>query len=234
MLGRRLLQTGNLHDPTRLAMNMKTTATTQRPDQTGSALMLTMIMSAVALALLAGAMSWSASNTQLTYRSIQYNRSVAAAEAATEKVVSQINRDFLYGGESLVINNLSTYRQNTVPSPSDSSYWSTWEFDDGNGNIGQTYVQPGTGASYIVLELDLRRLEGVCLDHTRSCHTPRIPPVRRTSPRACFSNCNWPAFPFSSLPCIPRVKWKSVAASLSTSPDGCIPTGNSMSNRTAL
>ena len=76
-------------------MNMKTTIATQKSNQTGSALMLTLILSAIALALLAAAMSWSASNTRLTYRSIQYNRSVAAAEAATEKVVSQINRDFL-------------------------------------------------------------------------------------------------------------------------------------------
>ena len=99
---------------------MKTTLTFQKPDQTGSALMITMIMSAVALSLLAGAMSWSATNTRMTYRSIQYNQSVAAAEAATEKVVSQINQDFLNGGESLVINNLNTYRQNLVPSSSDS------------------------------------------------------------------------------------------------------------------
>ena len=124
-------------------MNMKTTFTTQKPDQTGSALMLTMIMSAIALAILAAAMSWSASSTRLTYRSIQYTRSVAAAEAATEKVVSQINRDFLYGGEGLVINNLNSY-QNTVPSSSDSAYWSTWVFNDASGNIGRTYVQRGT------------------------------------------------------------------------------------------
>jgi Tfp pilus assembly protein PilX len=92
-------------------MNMKTTPTTQKPDRTGSALMLTLIMSAIALALLAGAMSWSVSSTRLTYRSIQYNRSVAAAEAATEKVASQINRDFLYGGAGLVVNNLNSYQE---------------------------------------------------------------------------------------------------------------------------
>ena len=51
--------------------------------------MLTLIMSAIALALLAAVMSWSASNTRLTYRSVQYNRSIAAAEAATEKVVAR-------------------------------------------------------------------------------------------------------------------------------------------------
>ena len=152
-------------------MNMKTTFTTQKPDQTGSALMLTMIMSAIALALLAAAMSWSASSTRLTYRSIQYNRSVAAAEAATEKVVSQINRDFLYGGENLVINNLNTYRQNTVPSSSDSSYWSTWEFNDANGNIGQTYVQRGAAVtSYIVLDSTYAGLKGYVSTYTIVSH----------------------------------------------------------------
>lgn len=131
-------------------MNMKTTLATQKPKQTGSALMLTIIMSAIALAILAAAMSWSASNTRLTYRSIQYARSVAAAEAATEKVVSQINRDFLYGGEGLVVNNLNSY-QCTVPSSSDSAYWGTWVFNDASGNIGQTYVQRGTSVNYVAL-----------------------------------------------------------------------------------
>jgi hypothetical protein len=151
-------------------MNMKTTFTTQKPDQTGSALMLTMIMSAIALAILAAAMSWLASTTQLTHRSIQYNRSVAAAEAATEKVVSQINQDYLNGGESLVSNNLSSYRQNTVPTSSDSSYWSTWEFDDGNGNIGQTYVQRSPGTSYIVADSAYAGLNGYASTYTIVSH----------------------------------------------------------------
>ncbi len=147
-------------------MNMKTTSITQKPRQAGSALMLTLIMSAVALALLAGAMSWSSSNTRLTYRSIQYNRSVAAAEAATEKVVSQINRDFLYGGQSFVVNNLNLYRQNTVPTASDSPYWATWQFNDGNGNIGQTYVQPGSAANYVVLNSTYAGLQGFVSTYT--------------------------------------------------------------------
>jgi hypothetical protein len=151
-------------------MNMKTTSTTQRTKQTGNAMILTLIMSAVALALLAAAMSWLASNTRLTYRSIQYNRSVAAAEAATEKVVSQISRDFLYGGESLVSNNLSLYRQNTVPTSSDSSYWSTWVFDDGNGNIGQTYVQRSPGTSYIVTNSTYAGLKGFASTYTIVSH----------------------------------------------------------------
>ncbi len=146
-------------------MNMKTTPTTQKPDQTGSALMLTLIMSAIALALLAGAMSWSVSSTRLTYRSIQYNRSVAAAEAATEKVASQINRDFLYGGAGLVVNNLNSYR-NTVPSSSDSAYWGTWVFNDASGNFGQTYVQPGTSASYVSIDPPYTNLQAFVSTYT--------------------------------------------------------------------
>src|SRR5271165_2685954 len=88
----------------------------------GSALLLTSIMAAVALAILAAALSWSSTSTRLTYRSIQYSRSEAAAEAATERVVAQITQDFLYYGEGQVFNNLNTYR-NSVPTPSDSTYW---------------------------------------------------------------------------------------------------------------
>jgi hypothetical protein len=106
----------------------------------------------------------------LTYRSIQYKRSVAAAEAATEKVVSQISRDFLYGGESLVINNLNTYRQSTVPSSTNSPYWGTWEFNDANGNTGQTYVQRGAAVKYAVLNSTYAGLKGFVSTYTIVSH----------------------------------------------------------------
>jgi hypothetical protein len=123
-------------------MSMKTMITTQMLRQAGSALLMTMIMAGVALAMLAAALSWSSTSTRLTYRSIQYTRSEAAAEAATDKVISQISKDFLYDGEATVVNNLNTYR-NMVPVPSDSAYWNTWLFNDASGNTGQTFVQRG-------------------------------------------------------------------------------------------
>ncbi len=149
---------------------MKTTSTTPRLNQAGSALILTLIMSAIGLALLAAALSWSASNTRLTYRAIQYNRSVAAAEAATEKVVTRINRDFLYGGENLVINNLNSYRQNTVPTTADSPYWRTWEFNDAEGHTGQTYVQRGGAINYVVLDSSYAGLKGFVSTYTIVSH----------------------------------------------------------------
>ncbi|HMD55361.1 MAG TPA: hypothetical protein VKJ65_12490, partial [Phycisphaerae bacterium] len=147
-------------------MKVKIHFRTQRPNRIGSALMLTLLMSAIALAILASVMAWSVSNTKLTYRSIQYTRSVAAAEAATEKVEGQISSDFLYGGESLVINNLNSYRQNMVPSISNSTYWSTWIFDDGSGNIGRTYVQRLSGTNYVVLGPSYAGLKGYVSTYT--------------------------------------------------------------------
>lgn len=116
----------------------------------GSALALTMIMTGIALAILASAMSWSANSTRLTHRSIQYNRSVAAAEAATEKVVSRMTRDFLSGGDKLVADNAASYRT-SIPNSTDSAYWSNWEFNDANGNSGQTFVQAGSSTNYVIL-----------------------------------------------------------------------------------
>jgi hypothetical protein len=149
---------------------MKTDFRTQKSSQAGSALILTLFMTAVALILLAGAMAWSSNNTTMTYRSIQYTRSVAAAEAATEKVVSHITQDFLNGGEGLVVNNLNSYRQNTVPSVTNSAYWSTWEFDDGYGNIGQTYVHQMPGSNYIVLDSTYAGLQGYVVTYTIVSH----------------------------------------------------------------
>jgi hypothetical protein len=151
-------------------MSMKTQITTQKPGQTGSALVLTMILGAIALAILAGVMTWSASSARLTHRSIQYTRSTAAAEAATEKVVSQIKQDFLYGGENLVVNNLNTYRQNTVPTTADSAYWNAWEFNDANGNIGQTYVQRTPGTNFVVLDSTYAGLKGYVTTYTVVSH----------------------------------------------------------------
>jgi len=130
---------------------MKTIFTTQKPHRAGNALVLTMVMLGVALAILAGVMSWSSTSTRLTYRSIQYTRSEAAAEAATEKVVSQISHDFLYYGDATVANNLNNYKT-MVPSSVDSTYWSTWQFNDASGNLGQTYVQPGASISYTYID----------------------------------------------------------------------------------
>ena len=151
-------------------MSMKIIFKSHQSNRSGSALILTMIMCAVALAILAGVMSWSATSTKLTHRSIQYSRSIVAAEAATDKVVSQMNQDFLYGGENLVINNLSLYRNNLLPKPADSSYWGAWVFDDGNGNANSTYVMRAATVNFIALDAPYSGLNALVSTYTVASH----------------------------------------------------------------
>lgn len=137
--------------------------------QSGSALMLTMIMMGMALAILASAMAWSASSTRLTHRSIQYSRSVVAAEAATEKVMSKMSRDFLEGGEKLVADNLYGYRA-MIPQAADSDFWNNWEFNDATGNIGATWVQGAASSKYVLLNSSYSGLRGFITTYTVVAH----------------------------------------------------------------
>jgi len=148
---------------------MKTTHSSPLAAESGSALALTMIMTGIALAILAGTMSWSANSTRLTHRSIQYSQAVAAAEAGTEKVLTRMTQDFLTGGEKVVVDNLAGYRQ-TVPTTADSSYWSAWEFNDAGGNLGQTFVQRLTLNSYVVLDSSFAGLWGFVSRYTVVAH----------------------------------------------------------------
>lgn len=109
---------------------------------------MTLIMTAIGLAVLASAMAWSTQSTRLTHRSIQYHRSVVAAEAATEKVLSQLSRDYLMGGNKQILDNMTTYQQ-VVPTTSDSSYWSNWEFND-TVNTNRSFVKIGVSTSYVL------------------------------------------------------------------------------------
>jgi len=138
--------------------------------QKGSALALTMVMSAIALAVLAGAMAWSSGSTRLTDRSIQYSRAVEGAEAATEKAVGHIFHDFLYGGSILVNNSLDEYRKKTIPTTADSAYWSGWEFSDAKGNVGQTSVEAGDASKYVVLNSTYSGLHGYLTTYNVTSH----------------------------------------------------------------
>lgn len=127
---------------------MKLSPPNSRRRRQGSALMITLIMLGVALAILASTLSWTSTSTRLTYRTIQYHRSVAAAEAATEKVISQMTRDYFNGGNVEVANNLANYRAN-VPNATDSGYWNDWQFND-TVNVGRTHVQAGAATNYVL------------------------------------------------------------------------------------
>ncbi|MFO1500241.1 MAG: hypothetical protein U1G07_17945 [Verrucomicrobiota bacterium] len=80
-----------------------------RPDD-GYAMLLTLVLGAVTMTVLAGALNWSANNLRLNSRSNQYFRTVAAAEAATESVVTRLTSDYYGSGDAYIQSRLDNYR----------------------------------------------------------------------------------------------------------------------------
>jgi hypothetical protein len=146
-------------------MNTESISTTQKNKTAGTALLVTMVSTGVAMIMVAGILSYSATTARLDARASQYQCAVAAAEGATEKVASQMTRDYLSQGEALVTANLNNYR-NTTLSSSDSTYWNSWEFNDASGNSGKTFVNLANENSYVVLDSTYAGLKGYASTYT--------------------------------------------------------------------
>jgi hypothetical protein len=100
----------------------------------GHALMMVLVFLAISLSLLASVLLLTSNEASLTARNNLYNSSIAAAEAATEKVLSQLNHDFVNGSLNT---NLSGYAA-LVPAQTD---WPVqYIFSDHSGNVGKTRV----------------------------------------------------------------------------------------------
>lgn len=130
-----------------------------RRQTTGSVLAMVFIFLAVSIAIMIAALDWTRTSTRLTARHNQYFRTVAAAEAATEKVLTRITRDYQIQGESLVYANLNSYRA-TVPTESESSVWANYQFSDPGGNVGRTRVEWIPPSEFRLLSSQYRGLRG--------------------------------------------------------------------------
>ncbi len=112
---------------------MKIMLKSERRGVTGFALIFTLFAITAALMILGSVLYWASTNGNITQRNETFTRSEAAADAATEKIFSQMNRDFLYGN----LNSSNTY---TVLIPDTSSWPVHYTFSDGNGNTNSTFV----------------------------------------------------------------------------------------------
>jgi hypothetical protein len=135
---------------------MKTRFTTHRCSA-GISVLTVAFLAGASLLVLAAVLSWSSSNTRFTQRQNQYLGSATVAEAATEKVIAQISRDFIAVGEPEVFNNLSTYR---LLLPTGDSVWSKFEFSDAQGNVNQLYVDRLASWSFTPLQTRLSAVSG--------------------------------------------------------------------------
>ena len=127
--------------------------------ESGSAMVLTIIMISCALLILASTMAWSNSTAKQTDRANRYVAATAAAEAATEFALSKISKDFLNGGDALVLASITNYRTPALSS-AQSPYWSNWEFSDAQGQPNRTYVDISTSSNFTVLDSTYAGLKG--------------------------------------------------------------------------
>lgn len=130
----------------------------------GYALAVVLAFTAASLLILGGALSWTSSNSSFNERNNQYFNTVAAAEAATEKVLSRMSRDFQTEGESLVYASLSDYRT-LVPTVTDNSYWADYEFSDASGSDDRTRVERVSSAMITQLQSQYQGLYGLAASY---------------------------------------------------------------------
>ena len=114
---------------------MKTTTATSRACAGGWALLIVMGLAAAGLLLMASVLTWANENAAVTMRNSELFTTTYAAEAATEKVLGAIVQDDQnYGAGWVATKNASTAYSSLIPTASDSSYWTNYQFSGGANN----------------------------------------------------------------------------------------------------
>jgi len=117
---------------------MQLTTRSPRSARRGYILIITLAFLCVALISYASLMYWVSTNSKITKRNILFNKGQAAAESVTENVIGAMIRDFF--NQSL--NPVGTYTDATNL-PSQSTWPTTFQFSNTNGNANTTYVNIG-------------------------------------------------------------------------------------------
>ncbi len=106
----------------------------------GSALLLVLILLGISFVMAGSIYLYTSNTVQLNKRLNDYYLAVAASEAATEKVLSQVNSDFASYGAAYVTSRLSYY-QTQIPTATEAADWANFDFMDLSGQKGHVEVQ---------------------------------------------------------------------------------------------
>ncbi|HAV64101.1 MAG TPA: hypothetical protein DCY13_17260 [Verrucomicrobiales bacterium] len=136
-----------------------------RAAERGSALMLVALVMAVSAIILTGAMQWASTNARLSARNNEYYKAVASAEAATEKVVAMMSKDFRDFGWAYVDSRLPVYRS-SPPSVSESTHWRDVAFWDPTGSSNGVYVTRTSTAEFQELQSQYVGLRGMAATYS--------------------------------------------------------------------
>lgn len=164
----------------------------------GYALMIVLFFAAISLMSLGSALQWCSTTARITDRNNNYFAASAAAEAATEKVLASMSRDFQLGGEAAVYNNLQTYR-GFVPTTNENSYWQWFAFSDAQGNGGATYVNRLSAWSYTNLNSQYEGLKGMASTYrvVSNARVPGMQPALIAAVRQDVQVASIPIFQFA-------------------------------------
>ena len=102
----------------------------------GSALLIVLILLGVSFVMVGSIYSYTSHTVRLNQRLNDYYLAVAAAEAATEKVLSQVNSDYTSYGPGYVTSRLSYY-QTQIPTATEAPDWGNFDFMDLSGQANQ-------------------------------------------------------------------------------------------------
>ncbi len=174
---------------------MNTRSFHSRRRKGGYALLLALVFVAVSLLLLTSLLQRTSGSAWITDRNNAYNRSVAAAEAATEKVLSQVTRDFVQ--QTFDPANLAAYR-NLLPT---NDWAAEFEFSDGTGAAGQVWVD--SSPTMVLTNLDSRYtgLYGrafICRTRANARLRSAAPPALSVAVRQDFQLAAIPIFQFAT------------------------------------
>lgn len=139
---------------------MKNIQTHRRSSVWGGALLNTLIFVGIVLLIFASIFSWAMSNAKMTVRNNQYNMSENAAESAVERVIGQIDRDFI----SASLGTAASYA--ALPAGIDQSAWPIqYAFSSTNGTAGTVDVLFAPSSSSLVpLDSQYKGLTGIAQD----------------------------------------------------------------------
>jgi hypothetical protein len=127
--------------------------------RSGFALVMALAVGTLGLLVLGSVLSWSASQHYNIERNNAYYVTAAAAEAASEKVITAMAADYQAYGDAMLLSKMDTYR-GLVPTVAENSYWGNFEFNNGAGELAQTYLYQTGPKTFRVLSSLYRGLYG--------------------------------------------------------------------------
>ncbi len=116
---------------------MKISRNQNQAGKGGYALLVTLTFLGIMLTVFASIMYYILSNAKLTKRNNQYVASEAAAEAATEKVLSQMNHDFQFGNLNNSSTNATYYATSFLPTTNETGWPIQYSYSGTNTSTNQ-------------------------------------------------------------------------------------------------